>query len=156
MINKVINQDLYENIHKHMPIMCVDIVLKTNNKQFLMVKRNTDPAIDKWWLVGGRVLKNESLEQAVKRKTLEEIGITISEVEEIVSGYEIMFKEDPYNHGTGTHNIVTCYLSYLININNIKLDKYHKEYKLFKYICNEWHPYLKECLTIAGFSENNN
>tara|TARA_B100000579_G_C22819442_1_gene849735 strand:- start:1519 stop:1983 length:465 start_codon:yes stop_codon:yes gene_type:complete len=149
-----LEQNIYRKFHNYMPILCVDIVLKTVDEKFLMVKRKKEPARGKWWFVGGRVFKNEKLAQAIRRKTMEEIGLSIDEVEKIVPGYEIMFNEDPFRHGNGTHNNVTCFLSYINNIDEIKLDNYHYEYELFKYYKNDWHYYLKECLSIAGFKSD--
>jgi colanic acid biosynthesis protein WcaH len=154
-MSNLLNINLYRKFHQYLPILCVDIILKTVDGKFLMVKRKKEPAKGKWWFVGGRVFKNESLEQAIRRKVKEEIGLTSRNVEKIIGGYEIMFKEDPFSHGNGTHNNVTCFLSEIENIDNIKLDNLHYQYKLFTNYRIEWHHYLKECLSTAGFSANN-
>jgi len=152
-MNDFINNKLYQEIHNYLPIVCVDIVIKVPDNRFLMVKRKENPAKEKWWLVGGRVFKNESLESAAQRKVQDEIGIVVNKVETLIKGYELFFKEDPYGHGNGTHVIVACFLSEIKNIKNLKLDKFHYEYKLFKHFDNNWHHYLKECLQQVGFSK---
>ena len=152
-MNDFINNKLYQKIHNYLPIVCVDIVIKVPDNGFLMVKRKENPAKDKWWLVGGRVFKNESLESAARRKVKDEIGLVVEKVEKIITGYELIFKEDPYGHENGTHVIVACFLSEIKNIGNLKLDNFHSEYKLFKHFDNNWHHYLKECLKRAGFSQ---
>ena len=149
----LINYDLYKMFHNYLPIVCVDIVLKTTDREFLMLKRKEHPAKNKWWFVGGRVFKNESLECAARRKVREEIGLNVENLEKIISGHEIFFKEDPFGHGNGTHAIVSCFSSEIENIVNLKMDNYSSDYKLFRFYKNNWHPYLVKCLHMAGLSE---
>ena len=118
-----------------------------------MVKRKENPAKDKWWLVGGRVFKNESLESAARRKVTEEIGLSVNSLVRLIEGYELLFKEDPYGHGNGTHTVVTCFMSEIETIKNIKLDDFHSHYRIFRHYKNDWHHYLKECLAQAGISK---
>ena len=73
-MKKLIPEKLYQKIVNVIPVCCVDLVIKKNN-QFLLVKRLEDPARSKWWFPGGRVLFNESLKNAVKRKLREELNI---------------------------------------------------------------------------------
>jgi 8-oxo-dGTP pyrophosphatase MutT (NUDIX family) len=120
-----------------------------------MVKRKENPAQNKWWFVGGRVFKNESLECAARRKVQEEIGFTVENVKKIIGGHELFFKEDPYGHGNGTHSIVSCFLSDISIIHQIKLDQYQSSYKVFKKIQPDWNSYLKNCLKKVGFKDSN-
>lgn len=145
--------ELYKLIHKNMPIACVDIILKTTNGQFLLVKRNNEPCKNQMWLVGGRVKRNESLEDAAERKVKEEIGIKINNPQKVAGGYETVFSEDPFGHGQGTHTINTCYLAEISDeeSSKIKLDRLHSEYQLFSFIDKSWHSYIQECLQDAGF-----
>ena len=152
-MNDFLNSAPYQKIHNSLPIVCVDIVLKTAEGKFLLVKRKEEPAKDNWWLVGGRVFKNESLESAARRKVQEEIGLVVEKVEKLIGGYELIFKEDPYGHENGTHTIVACFMSEIENTENLKLDNFHSQYKLFKHYDNNWHHYLNECLKRAGFSQ---
>ena len=150
-MNDYLESTLYQNIHNSLPIVCVDIVLKTVDGNFLLVKRKEEPAKDKWWLIGGRVFKNESLASAARRKVKEESGLDVKIIGKIVESYELMFKEDPFGHGNGTHTICTCFSGLVNDLNVLKLNNYHSDYKVFKYYNNQWHDYLKECLYLAGF-----
>ena len=150
-MSRYINDSLFNKIHRDMPIVYVDIVLKSADNGFLLVKRKEEPAKDKWWFVGGRVLKNESLETAARRKVLEETGLITESIEKIVEGYELLFREDPFGHGAGTHAICTCFSANVNDLNSLKLDKYHSEFKIFWTYENKWNYYLKHCLFLAGF-----
>ena len=70
MQNKI-PSDEYARILENMPVCCVDVII-ANDKKALLVYRKDEPAKNKWWVVGGRILKNEKLEDAVIRKVLEE------------------------------------------------------------------------------------
>ncbi len=147
-----LSREEYECIHAALPIACVDIMLTTPKEGFLLVKRSTEPAKDQWWLVGGRVHKNEILEEAAKRKVREEIGIEINrtdhQLQKIGGGYETIFAEDPFGHGQGTHTINTCFLARLTaeDLMKICLDQHHTQHKIFQAIDEQWHPYVKGCV----------
>jgi len=59
MSNKISNE-LYDQILENIPICCVDIIVSHNGK-VLLIHRKEEPAKDKWWVVGGRILKGENL-----------------------------------------------------------------------------------------------
>tara|TARA_Y100000588_G_C14231490_1_gene915468 strand:+ start:332 stop:793 length:462 start_codon:yes stop_codon:yes gene_type:complete len=149
-MGNLINYEFYKKFHEHLPIVCVDIVLKTTNGEFLMLKRKDHPVKDMWWFVGGRVFKNERLERAVRRKVREETGLEIRNIQKIISGYEIFFHEDPFGHGNGTHAVVSCFKAEIENLKKIRINNYSSEYKLFEFYEGNWHPYLIQCLKNSG------
>ena len=57
-----------------MPVVCVDALI-INENEYLLVKRKNDPLKNKFWMVGGRLNKNELIVNGIKRKIYEEIGI---------------------------------------------------------------------------------
>ena len=64
----------YIQIQEMMPVLCVDVVIIHQGK-CLLLKRKNHPAKGKWWFPGGRMLKNETIEHAVKRKAAEEVNL---------------------------------------------------------------------------------
>lgn len=71
-----IDTDTYRTIADLMPILCVDCVVVHKGK-YLLVKRNNEPLKDEYFVPGGRVNKGETLDDAVRRKMLDEIGIEV-------------------------------------------------------------------------------
>ena len=144
---------LYPTIHEKMPIACVDVVLKTSDGKFLLVKRDNEPCKNEMWLVGGRIKRNERLEETAKRKVKEEIGINVNHLQKLAGGYETIFEKDPFQHGKGTHTINTCFMAEISDeeLNKVKLDHQHSGYELFSFIDRSWHHYVQECLQEAGF-----
>ena len=52
--------DKYTKIIEDLPIYCVDIIIKNDQEEYLLIKRNNEPKKGEWWVIGGRVLKGET------------------------------------------------------------------------------------------------
>lgn len=151
--NNITNQiprELYQQIHAMVPIACVDIVLKNGNF-FLLAKRINKPAQGQWFLLGGRILKNEKLEDAARRKILQETSINVT-IERMLGADETMFLDGPFGDSTHTVNIV--FLATPTNPENlITLDNQNSGYQWFSNVDDAWHPYVKKFLGLAGFDK---
>ena len=66
------NKD-FQNIINMTPLVALDIIIRFNNK-ILLGKRINEPAKGYYFIPGGRILKNESLEKACLRLTKKELG----------------------------------------------------------------------------------
>jgi ADP-ribose pyrophosphatase YjhB (NUDIX family) len=66
----------YEFIKARVPILCVDVLLspKDDPQRVGLIRRTTYNGGDGWCLVGGRVLRNERLTDAVTRHVLATLG----------------------------------------------------------------------------------
>jgi perosamine synthetase len=150
-----IGNELYQEIHKNLPISCADIVLKTYDGGFVLIKRGNEPLEGEWWVLGGRIKKNETIENAARRKIREDVGIEITDVTKIAGGYETIFEKDPFGHGEGTHTINNLFTAEISDeeLKKITVDKLISEFKVFKYIDPSWNGYLKKYLQDCGFTE---
>lgn len=70
----MIPQEQYNEIIKNIPIICVDVVIVHDNK-VLLIKRSQKPCKDSWWIVGGRLFKDEQIASCAIRKAKEEVGL---------------------------------------------------------------------------------
>lgn len=146
--------DLYRDIHRTIPIVCVDVVLHIDNK-VLMIRRKREPANGEFWFPGGRLLKGESLKHAANRIVKSETNLNL--IRPMLLGHgETKFKEDPFGHGFGTHTINFVFVSRIseINLMTILLDDNHSEAVFFSLeeICdpaNKFHIYLKNFSIMA-------
>ena len=141
-----ISSELYNQIVENVPIPCVDLVLVKDGKVLLLLRKNK-PAKNEWFFPGGRVLKNEILEQAVLRKAKEEIGIDLI-IKGKIGGYETIFPDGIFdNLKTGTHTINVAFLVVPKDPEaKINIDKNHEDFKWVDKIEPSFHPYLKEVL----------
>lgn len=143
---KKIPKIAYTKIRKLIPIVCVDAIL-IDRGEFLLIRRTEHPEKKRWWVVGGRILKYEKMEDAVKRKIKEEIGIE-SKIIKIIGVYETFFKK------SGFHTVNICFIIKPKSRKyRISLDKTSSGYKFFSKINESWHPYIKTVLTDAGFGK---
>jgi colanic acid biosynthesis protein WcaH len=117
----IIEEILYNKIVEFLPILCVDALI-INDDKILLLKRNLEPAKNEWWLPGGRVFKNEFLEEAVLRKVFEETGLIGKIVEQIGVSETIFFQKHTVN--------VSFYV--LSNNKNVKLNSEHSDYRWFE------------------------
>lgn len=130
LVWKVMSQiefDLYRSIIDVLPILCVDIVMKAEDK-FVLVKRRNEPLKGRWWVPGGRVLKGESIIQAAQRKSREELGIQ-SRVLGAMGYYEKHFKKNEYSLDSGVHTISIVVVSEPLSM-EIRLDDQSSDWKL--------------------------
>lgn len=137
--------ETYKKILDAMPIVCVDLCIRNKGK-LLLVKRNNEPAKDQWWLPGGRLWKNETLEQCAWRKLKEETNMDNGKIIVRVGPYETMFKEAPFDITTGVHSVNVAFLIEVDDTSNLKFDKNHSGAQWFGKMEQYWHIYLKQVI----------
>lgn len=148
--SKLIDRATYKEIYKYVPIACVDILLICKNK-FLLGKRVQKPAQNQWFLPGGRILKNETLAHAAKRKLKEELGIDtkISDFK-FLTAQQTIFKDSAL--GGPIHTINLVFILPLKSQPDISFNKqFHSEVKWFSKTDKNWHPYVKTITRTIGF-----
>ena len=124
-----VEEKLYSDIIKLVPILCVDLSIVCDSK-FLLVKRNQSPLKDEWWVPGGRILIGESSHDAAIRKLDEELKISSFDKISVLGIYEDLFEESSLGKHL-YHTISVVYEFKIDNIKNIELDKTSKEWGLF-------------------------
>ena len=110
-----LNKDDFLQIVKNTPLVSIDVVILDPLNSALLGLRNNSPAKNYWFVPGGRIQKNESIEQAFRRITTNELGAGIAS-ELTFDGsqflgvfehfYETNFADAP---GFGTHYVVLAY-----------------------------------------------
>jgi len=149
VITAKVPEKLYREIHKYVPLPCVDIVVVAG-KEFLLVKRKNKPEQDKWWLVGGRVLKNERLAEAALRKLKQETGLN-GRVGKFLGIYEY-FSKVGYFPGMNAHMIALDFVVHVNQKDRIRLDWQSSRFRWCRKIEPDLPPYVKEFLRPCRFS----
>ncbi len=126
---------LYDQIVRLMPIASVEAVIVIDGS-LLFLRRKNRPAVGQWWFPGGRIHRGESFEETLHREVKEETGLEI-ESYRFIKAYSRVFPE--------RHDITIAYLC-KCKESKIELDSEHSEYKLFKKIPKDLHPYLLETI----------
>lgn len=130
-----IPSELYNQIVKCMPIASVEAVVVID-EALLFLRRNNQPAKGQWWFPGGRIRKEESLQQALRREVKEETGLEMSAYK-FINVYSRVFPE--------RHDITIAYLC-KCKEGKVKMNNEHTEYRLFKILPIDLNPYLLETI----------
>ncbi len=126
----MIPKELYKQILAVIPIVCIDIVIRNVKGQYLLVKRKNEPLKGDWWVVGGRVLQGETLSNACIRKILEEIGLTITELN-FLGVYEDLFDKNAFEVPGPYHTISIVFEAHIKKDQIIQLDSQHSDWGWF-------------------------
>lgn len=91
------------------PALTVDLVIATREPRprVLLIRRRADPYAGRWALPGGFVNENEPLVAAVRRETLEETGVEVTDLEQLYTA------GDPGRDPRGW----TVTVAYLVRVN---------------------------------------
>jgi len=142
-----IQEELYSKFVELMPIACVDILVHQGDK-ILFIKRNQEPAKGQWWVIGGRLDKNETMEQCALRKCKEEIGLDVV-IEKKIGVYDEFF--DTSIQGPSTHTVCVAFLATPIgNIDDFAVDSTSDSGIVTNVIDERLDPYVKRLLVDSG------
>ena len=123
----------YRKVQLSLPILCVDLLVRYQGK-YLLIKRKEQPMKDVYWVIGGRVLKNEDLKRAASRKLREETGLTArSRDMHMVGIYEDVYEESSLGRiPGGYHTVAVVFEVFVDSIEWLKLDDTSSEWGLFE------------------------
>ena len=141
----LIPTDKYKEILAVLPILCVDIVIKNPKGEYMLLKRSNEPKKDQWWVIGGRVLKGETLEQAVVRKVKQETNIEVKSMRPI-GYYELVQGVNPFGLPFEYHTVSVVFETVLSSDQKIMLDDQSSEYKFAKELPSDFDMVLYEPL----------
>jgi len=148
MVSNFCDDELYFKIIENMPIFCMDLIIKNDNK-ILLVKRKNNPAKNEWWTPGGRFLKGESLACGASRKAKQETGLKCKFIKVIDVCNMYFVKVDDMKCDVHTPSLI-IEMEAVGNI-EVNLDRDHSEYKWIDKNSNDYHKYVQEIITKAGY-----
>lgn len=120
----------FKTIIKSTPLVSIDLVIRDKQGNVLLGQRINRPAQGFWFVPGGRVLKNETIENAFKRLVKEELELNLASAE--FRGiyqhfYEDNFSDDDFT----THYIVLAYgIKFTGDLAKLPLEQ-HSNYRWF-------------------------
>jgi colanic acid biosynthesis protein WcaH len=123
--------DKYVKIIELVPILCVDVIVRNLKNEYLLVKRANEPLKGHWWVIGGRVLKGETMEQAAIRKVKEEVSLDIKDLE-LLGYYEETFRENPFGTNGGIHTVSIVFTTVVDHNQSVELDSQSTDWKYSK------------------------
>jgi colanic acid biosynthesis protein WcaH len=126
----LLSKEVFSSVVQNTPLVSIDLVIYNKEGKILLGKRVNEPAKNFWFVPGGRVFKDESLDEAFTRTTTAEIGLELKREDSEFHGlYEHFYINNVFNDAFSTHYIV---LAHKITVDDtLKLYNQHSEYKWF-------------------------
>jgi len=132
--NKVfLDKKEFSAVIENTPLVSIDLVIKNKHGQTLLGKRLNKPAKGYWFVPGGRILKDESLETAFDRLTQEELGEEFSIKQATLLGpYDHFYTDNVFGDEFSTHYVAIAYILIIDKeLPNLPFDSQHAEYQWF-------------------------
>ena len=134
----MIPTEQYHRIIEVLPILCVDVIVTNTRGEYLLIRRANEPLKGEWWVIGGRVLKGETLEQAAARKVLEETSLNVQAVHP-VGYYEALSQENPFGLDPRLHAVSVVFSTVVDDRQQIRLDDQSMDWKYARELPADFH-----------------
>ena len=123
--------DQYRKIMKVLPILCVDLIVQNTRGEYLLIKRANEPKKGRWWVIGGRVLKGETLEAAAARKLKQETGLKAKDMRP-VGYFELVKGVNPFGSSVFYHSVSVVFSVTTDKLQTVHLDSQSLGFKFAK------------------------
>lgn len=143
-----LSQEAFCAIINNAPLISIDLIVKNPQGQVLLGKRNNPPAKNFWFVVGGRIRKNETFHQAFSRLTMQELGQSFSlDQANFITHYQHFYNDSIFGDNISTHYVVLAYELVVDNLKDLPIEQ-HSRYQWFDIDellkNNEVHQYTKD------------
>ncbi len=122
-----LDQSTFEIVVSNTPLISIDLIVRNSKSHVLVGRRINAPAQQCYFVPGGRVLKNELLDQAFGRITEDELGVPLARKKSIFLGvYEHLYHDSSFSSEISTHYIVLGFEVFFedLKLNNIQHDEF--------------------------------
>lgn len=100
----------FETVVASTPLISIDLLVKNKKGEYLLGLRKNRPAQGYWFVPGGRIQKNETLDAAFQRLAQEELGVQLERSQARYNGlFEHFYKESIFGEHVSTHYVVLAY-----------------------------------------------
>ncbi len=120
--------EIFKCIIKNTPLVAIDLIIRNQEGKILLGLRKNRPAKGYYFVPGGRIFKNETLDEAFRNISKNEIGVELERKQARFLGvYEHIYEDNFFGNEFGTHYIV---LAHIIDIDfELELpDEQHSDY----------------------------
>lgn len=106
----LLSDDIFKTIIQSTPLVSFDLIITDDQGKILLGERLNRPAKGTWFVPGGRVRKNERLDDAFIRLGKEELGhVFIREHASLLGVFEHFYDDNMYGENASTHYVVLAY-----------------------------------------------
>lgn len=123
-------QDIYKVLMEFSPICTIDVIFfNPEGTHVLLGKRVNAPYQGLLYTFGGRLRKNETLEEAAVRIAKNEMGIAITQKDVVFGGLDNEISDSSVVPGINYHAVALYFSSTIPENTSVELDAQHSEYQ---------------------------
>ena len=125
-----LNKETFQTVIASTPLISIDLVVKNSQGQYLLGYRTNQPAKNFWFVPGGRILKDESMDDAFRRLCKNELDIIMTrDAAKFLGPFEHFYQDYVFGDDVTTHYVVMGYeLTVDIDIATLPNEQ-HNQYK---------------------------
>ena len=148
-----LQEDVFGLIVESTPLVSMDLVLQSSSQKVLLGKRLNRPAQNFWFVPGGRMYKNETLDEAFTRIALDELCLKVVRCDDKFLGvFEHFCPDSQFGldlKDPSTHYVVLGHEILLKDEDSLNLtEKQHTTYRWWDIMdlmnSDEVHPHTKD------------
>jgi len=124
----MLDAKIFKTVVDSTPLISVDLLIKRGNK-ILLGKRMNNPAKGYFFSMGGRVYKNETIDNAMARIAKNELSIKLKLMPKFIGVFEHFYNDGIYQD-VSTHYINLAYEIEVTEVSNFPVEQ-HSEYQWF-------------------------
>lgn len=157
-MNGWLDEKVFSSGIESLPLVSIDLIVRCKESgRYLFGWRRNRPAANHWFVPGGRVQKNESIDDAFARLVKAELGFDESRSTAKWLGlYEHFYDDYVFGEGVSTHYVV---LAYSIFVEKTRLKLPREQHSDYSWMSEEQirtsdrvHPYCKAYLNCSDLS----
>ena len=123
-----LEEDLFKTVVEHTPLIAIDLIVSRTNGNILLGQRKNRPARGFWFVPGGRVRKNETLDDAFHRISQTELGVGLVRSDYVLQGiFEHFYLDNFSGDGFPTHYVGLAYPVQIDGLTNLPKTQ-HSDY----------------------------
>ena len=128
-----LDKQTFTTVIESTPLVSIDLVVLDTNGNALLGQRLNRPAKGFWFVPGGRILKDESMAEAFKRLTKDELGTEFSiEQAKLLGPFDHFYTDNVFSDEFSTHYVAIAFVLQLENdLTNLPMDIQHDGYQWF-------------------------
>lgn len=105
-----LSSETFKSVVAATPLVSIDLIVENEQGCVLLGRRVNRPAEGFWFVPGGRVQKNETLDNAFKRLTQDELGCVFERQDaQFLGVYEHLYSDSVFGENPSTHYVVLGY-----------------------------------------------
>ena len=107
MVAQFLTPDQFSMACDALPLVSIDLVITSPHRQLLLGQRNNAPARNYWFTPGGRIRKNEPLNDAKSRIAQGELGLSASvwEGATLMGAFDHFYPDSSFSPKVSTHYV---------------------------------------------------